>query len=265
MTGVVESPFGFHIIRRPPVEEVRDRLAGFARERMGAVLDSMYLDSLGLQRGLRIEGDAPQVMREALVDRDAARRSTRALARYRGGTLTVADFIKWVNALGPGFAAQLQAGNDTALVHFARAIAQNTLLLEQADSAGIGVAPDEWASLLQRYRARLDTLRIQLDLYGTDLTDPAAPAGQRLKVAALKIDRHWDRVAESRSRPRPIPPALGAVLREGARYRIDPAGVERAARLAQELRLQASGDSLRTPGPPARSPGSPAPPESTGR
>jgi hypothetical protein len=265
MTGVVESPFGFHIIRRPPVEEVRDRLAGFARERLGAVLDSLYLDSLGIERGLRIEPEAPQAMRAALVDRDAASRSTRALATYRGGKLTVAGFIKWVNALGPGFAAQLQAGNDTALVHFARAIAQNTLLLEQADSAGIGVEPDEWASLVQRYRARLDTLRMQLDLYGSDLTDPAAPAAQRLKVAALKIASHWDRVAESRSRPRPIPPALGAVLREGAAYRIYPAGVERAARLAQELRLQASGDTLRPPGPPARGPTSPPPADTTGR
>ncbi len=264
MSGVVESPFGFHIIRRPPVEEVRDRLAGFARERMGAVLDSMYLDSLGLERGLKVEGDAPQAMRAALADRDAARRSTRTLATYRGGKLTVAGFMKWVNALGPGFATQLQAGNDSALANFARAIAQNTLLLEQADSAGIGVAPEEWASLLQRYRARLDTLRMDLDLYGTDLTDPQAPLAQRLKVAGLKIESHWDRVAQSRSRPRPIPPVLGAVLREGARYRIVPAGIERAARLAQELRLQAGGDSLRPPGPPARG-AAPSPPADTAR
>ena len=81
-TGLIESPFGYHIIRRPPPAEVQDQMLAYARERVGTVLDSIYLDSLGVRRGLKVERNAPTSMREAMTNRDKAVHSTTALARY---------------------------------------------------------------------------------------------------------------------------------------------------------------------------------------
>jgi len=238
-TGLVESPFGYHIIRRPPPAEVQDRILAYARERVGTVLDSIYLDSLGVRRGLKVEKDAPGSMRAALTDRDKAARSTTPLAKYERGTLTVADFMRWVNALGPSWAADLVARPDSMLSHFVRLLAQNQMLLQQADSAGIHPSETEWAGLMQRYRGQLDTLRMSLGLSAADFSDPATPAADRERAASIKIESYWDRVANGGPRPRPIPAQLATLLRQKGEHRMDQAGLLRAVELAKEQKARA--------------------------
>ena len=137
-TGLVESPFGYHIIRRPAPAEVQDRMLAYAQERVGTVLDSIYLDSLGIRRGLKVDRNAPTTMREAMTNRDKSSHSTTALAKYDRGTLTVADFMRWVNALGPSWAADLVARPDSMLSQFVRLLAQNQMLLQQAGAKKVG-------------------------------------------------------------------------------------------------------------------------------
>jgi len=238
-TGLVESPFGYHIIRRPPVAEVQDRILAYARERVGAVLDSIYLDSMGIRRGLKVERGSGVAMREALSNRDAASRSTKPLATYDRGALTVADFMRWVNALGPQWAADLVSRPDSMLDRFVRLLAQNQMLLQQADSAGIHPSETEWASLMQRYRGQIDTLRMSLGLSANDLSDPAMPAADRARAASIKVESYWDRVANGGPRPRPIPAQLATLLRQQGEHRFDQAGLLRAVELAKEKRAHA--------------------------
>jgi len=266
MTNVVETPFGYHIIRRPPAAEVRDRLLAFARERTGFVLDSVYLESLGVQRHLKVEAGAPAAMRAAIADRDGARRSTKTLATFERGALTVSDFLRWVSALGPNWAADLGKQPDSSLVSFVKLIAQNQLLLQQADSAGIHIGTDEWASLTQRYAGQVDTLRLMLDLSAADISDPSAAASDRSRVAAMKIATYWDRVLAGTARPRPIPGQLAGILREEAKFSLDQAALLRAVEVATALKsstdsaASASGSAGLPPGLPAGAPVFVAPP-----
>ncbi|MEO8139197.1 MAG: peptidylprolyl isomerase, partial [Gemmatimonadota bacterium] len=239
MTPVIESPFGYHIIRRPPAEEVRDRMVTYARERIGASLDSVYLDSLGVRRKLTVQGDAPALIRAGLASRAEASHSQKRLATYDGGALTVADFMRWVSALGPTWGNDLLGRPDTALTQFVRLIAQNQLLLQQADSAGILLAPAEWEGMLARYHGQIDTLRMSLDLFSADMTDPAVSASERSRVAAIKVESYWDRIAAGSLRPRPIPPQVAAVLRRPDNFKVNKAGIDRAVELAKELKLKA--------------------------
>lgn len=248
-TGLVESPFGYHIIRRPAPAEVQDRMLAYAQERVGTVLDSIYLDSLGIRRGLKVDRNAPTTMREAMTNRDKATHSTTSLAKYDRGTLTVADFMRWVNALGPSWAADLVARPDSMLSQFVRLLAQNQMLLQQADSAGIHPTADEWVGLMQRYKGQVDTLRMGLGLTAADFSDPATPEGDRVRAASLKIESYWDRVASGGPRPRPIPPQLAAILRNDGEHRTDQAGLLRAVELAKEKKARA--DSLNGGGAPA--------------
>jgi hypothetical protein len=254
MTGLVETPFGFHIIRRPPASEIRSRLLSYARDQFGVRLDSMYLDSLGARYHLTVDGGAPAALRNAVADRAGAVRSSRVLARYNGGELTVAGFMRWAAALPPSWGSQLLQQPDSALTAFVRIIGQNELLLREAAQARIEPTPIEWASMYQTYRAQLDTLRMNLGLSASDLGDVAAGADDRARVAALKIESFWDKLAAGGTRPRPIPPQLAYALRQGAGFSVDRAGVTRAVQLAQSIEAQRKA----APPPPA-----PAAPDST--
>jgi hypothetical protein len=238
MTGLVETPFGYHIIRRPPPAEVRDRLLAFARERLGVRLDSMYLDSLATRYRLKVDGGAAASLRHAIADRTAAVRSTRALARYEDGELTVAEFMRWAASLPPSWSSQMVQQPDSSITAFVEIIGKNELLLREAERAGIQPTPAEWASMYQTFRAQLDTLRMTLGLSAAGMGDPGATSEDRARVAAMKIDSFWDKLAVGGVRPRPIPPQLAHVLRQEAEFSVEQAGITRAIELATSLQAQ---------------------------
>lgn len=258
VTGVIETPFGYHIIRRPPAGEVRDRLIGYARARFGASLDSVYLKELGQRKNLKVQAGAPARMRQALADRDMARGDGTRLAVYDGGSLTVADFVRWVTALGPSFAAGFVDQPDSVLSAFARTLGENTLLLSEADLAGMQVTPAEWDGLLTTYGNEIDSLRAGFGLAGSDLTDPAVPASERAKLAALQVEGYWDKIAAGSQRPHPVPPLLSVELRRDGQYKVFGAGLRRT--IERAIALKAEADSATPQRRPAQAPVPPAGP-----
>jgi hypothetical protein len=71
------------------------------------------------------------------------------------------------------------------------------------------------------------------------MTDPANSAPDRSRVAAIKVESYWDRIAAGALRPRPIPPQVAAVLRLPGNYKINKAGLDRTLEVAKELKLKA--------------------------
>jgi hypothetical protein len=131
------------------------------------------------------------------------------------------------------------------------------LLLRQADSAKIGVTPEEWKGLEEHYRGQLDTVRIEMGLDTAALWDSSAAKADRNKVAATKVDQYFDRLLAGSSRLRPLPSALAALLRERFGYRIYEAGVNRAVELAEAERARTDSTKAKA-GPMQPAPG-PAP------
>jgi hypothetical protein len=232
VSGVVETPFGYHIIKRPDKTAARERITAYLAQSAGMRLDSIYMDSLAQTNKIKVARGAAAAMRKAGEDPDAARRSKKTLVSFKGGELTVSEFMRWVQALPPQYVAQLKQADDSMLTQFAKILTQNVLLLRQADSAGITVTPEEWQGLKDRYRTQLDTLRAEMGLDVASLGDSAAAGPDRSKVAAMKLEEYFDRLIGGRSRLRPIPSALATVLRERSTYRIHDAGLNRAVELA---------------------------------
>jgi hypothetical protein len=265
VSGVVETPFGYHIIKRPTQDAARERITSYLAQSAGQRLDSIYMDSLAQTQQIKVARGAAAAMRNAGEDPDAARRSNKTLVSYKGGELTVSEFMRWVQALPPQYIAQLKQADDSMLTQFAKILTQNVLLLRQADSAGITVTPEEWQGLQARYRTQLDTLRAEMGLDNASLKDSTAKETDRRKVAAMKLDQYFDGLIAGKTRLRPIPSALATVLRERSTYKVHDAGLNRAVELAtaagQKADSARAGTGALQPAPgPAPIPGvSPAP------
>jgi PPIC-type PPIASE domain len=257
VSGLVETPFGFHIIRRPALKDVRGRLAGYLESRAGARLDSLFMDSLSAAHDITVESGAASTMRAVSESPEDYRTSEKVLVRFRGGDLTTKEYLRWVRALPPHLTAQLRQAHDTMLAQFAKVITQNVLLLRTAESAGIEVTPEEWAGLRQRFLAQLDTLKMEMDLTSPDLTDSTIALSEREKIAALKVQKYFEGLVDRKVRLRPIAPSLAGLLREKMPYEVVDAGINRAVALADERRsatdttagAQARGMMQRAPGP----------------
>jgi hypothetical protein len=245
------------------MQEARGRLTGYLKERAGVRLDSLYMDSLATVNQIEVQKDAPTAMREAADNPDEARKSDKALVKFKDGALTVKEYMRWVRALPPQYGPQIKQANDSTLSQFAKVLSQNVLLLREADKAGIRITPEEWSDLRSRYMASLDTLRREMDLAGPDVTDSSATADERRQVAADKVQQYFDGLVSGKIRLRPLPSALATLLRERMSYRIYPAGINSAVESAQTMRAakdstDAGAKVERAPGPaPVPTPGAP--------
>src|SRR5207253_1723541 len=145
MTAVVRTPFGFHIIRRPPLAEVRDSFRVDLENSRTAQLDSLYLDSLANQRQLKIESGAPALVRQAVPQIVSARSDSRTLATYKGGTFRVKDLARWLLALDPNDVRGISAASDAQLNQFIKVLAQREMLLVEVDKAGALRQDQPWS------------------------------------------------------------------------------------------------------------------------
>lgn len=231
MSGPVETPFGIHVIRRPPLTEVQDRLDAFLRQREVGLLDSLYMDSLAIQRKLKIESDAPKLMKDAINNPDKNSKSSKALAVYDGGKLTVQDFLRWARVLPPQVTGQLKTAPDSMLTRFARILSTNILLINQADSAGVKPTPEQWADMKQQFTAQIDTVKSHMDLAA--VADSSASQGERVKIADAKVDAYMDQVLTGAKRYIPLPASLSTVLRDRAKVELSDPGIAKALEIGR--------------------------------
>jgi hypothetical protein len=257
ISGVVETPFGYHIIKRPGADVVRDRLTAYLVQNAGSRLDSIYMDSLAIQNQIKVVKGAPSAMRAAGENPEKARGSNKKLATFKGGELTVGEFMRWIQALPPQYASQLKQADDTMLTQFAKVLSQNVLLLRQADSAKIQVTPEEWNAMAANYRGQVDTLRMEMGLDTAALWDSTVSAADRNKVAGEKVEQYFERLISGKSRLRTLPSALATLLRQRSSYRIYDAGLSRAVELAEAERSKSDSTKAKA-GPMQPAPG-PAP------
>ncbi|PYO98767.1 MAG: hypothetical protein DMD60_03370 [Gemmatimonadetes bacterium] len=267
MTAVVRTPFGFHIIRRPPLAEVRDSFRVDLENARSAQMDSLYLDSLATRRQLKIESDAPARVRQAVPQIATARSDGRTLATYTGGTFQVKDLARWLLALDPNDVRGISTASDAQLNQFLKVLAQREMLLTEVDRAGVRLKPGDW----QRLRAEHDSGVARLEgLLGVSpqlLKDSAATQAARVQVAMAHVDRYLDQaVTQNRAPFYPVPPFLASALRQGQPWSLNEAGIARATESAQAIRAAdttargaPSTGLKRAPGPP------PTDPESGGR
>ena len=249
VSGVVKSPFGYHIIRRPPLAEVADSFRAGVEQRVASHADSAFLDSLAIKRNLKVVGRAASYVRAAAQDPDAARKSGRVLVQYRGGALRERDLIRWLSALDPSLAQALPQATDEQITQFLKAITQRDLLIREADSAKVGLTPDDWQQVRTQYDSAITLLSSILSITPVALRDSAGGQTQeaRVKFAIARVDDYMDRVLQGRVRFVPVPAFLGESLRDRATWSVDEAGVRRALERAQEIRLAA--DSARGTAP----------------
>ncbi|HLZ45462.1 MAG TPA: peptidylprolyl isomerase [Gemmatimonadales bacterium] len=255
VSPVIKTQFGYHIIRRPPLAEVRDSFRVELEQRVTREFDSVYVDSLEIKRKITPVDRAPEITRTALSDIDAARASGQVLVKYRGGSLRVRDLVRWLAALNPQLMQTLPTANDQQVDQFLKILTQRQLLLEQADSAGIKLTDDDWKQIREEHDSTIVTLTTILNLTPEVVRDSAGKtAADRSKFAADRATEYLDRVLKKRTRYFPVPVFLAERLRNQAQWDVDETGLRRAGERGEQLR----GDSTQAPGPNMRpAPGPP--------
>src|SRR2546425_437598 len=208
---------------------------------------SLYVDSLVIKRKVEVVSRAPAYAKAAVQDMDAARSSSRVLVKYRGGSLKVRDFARWLDALDPQILSALPQANDDQINQFLKSLAQQQLMLEQADSARVTLTAEDWQRVRDEHDSTMVTISSILSLTPQVLRDSGGKSpGDRVNFALARVNDYFDRVFHGRARFFPLPAFLADTLLAQARWNVDAAGVRRAVARGQEIRA----DSTQAPAPP---------------
>lgn len=253
MSGVVRSPFGFHIIRRPPLSEVRDNFGTSLSNIATQHFDSIYVDSLAKLRDVKVKDGAPAIVRQVFTDLESARENTRTLVSYRGGAFRVKDLVRWLFAISTEEVRALPNASDDQLRKFLRVAAQRELLLKQVDSAGVQLSPEDWKQIRIVHDSALTLLNGQLGFSAKMLADSAPTVDARMQIAAAHVNSYLGRLLAGEAPFFPVPPFLATVMREREHASINAAGVADAVARAKTLRAPEDSASPRgmrpAPGP----------------
>lgn len=223
--GGMGSRYGLHLVRRPPLDSVRDRLLRYADSVANRRADSVYVDSLRTASGFAVPDAASDILRGFFADPATRTTDTRPMATWQGGQLTLAEAGLWVDVLPPTSYLSLRGASDVTLREFAREIGTQYLMLQHAEASGIQLTAAQWTGLRDGYRRGL---RESLALVGLSDTVSGLAAGQ----AAGRVAAMLDGLTTDQTRWRPLPAGLAGVLRSRAGYRLHREGAERAAELA---------------------------------
>jgi hypothetical protein len=258
VTDVVRTSFGLHVIRRPPLTEVRDVFQEGLEERRSFVLDSMLVDSIGKARRLRTESNAPALTRQLVQNFESSRGSGARLASYAGGRFRVRDLARWLMAMDPNVAQGISSASDSQVTQFVRVVAERQMLVQAAEESGTKLTAEDWAYLRATHDSALRTLYTVVGLDPQALGDSAATPDAMRRLAMARVNDYLDRVLAGRTQFFPVPPFFGEALRQNAKWSVSAAGLRRALERAKTLRAgqDSAGAPRVTPAPgPAPIPG----------
>jgi hypothetical protein len=262
ITKVVETQFGYHIIRRSTWDEVKDQFAqayaGTAMQRA----ESLYFDRLETGANVQVKKTAPKLVKAIAEDVDAYRDDKTVIATARSGNLTAARLAQWMAAFPPQSQVRQQVvqAADSVIPMFVKNVMRNELLLHQADSAGIGADSVEVTEVRQAFFNGVLATMTQLGLSPSQLADSAADRAERERIAGERVEAYLGALLRNEGEFIEVPEQLVLVLREKYENRIVPAALDRA--LAEATSLRAAADSAAAATQPATSvpmPGTPPP------
>lgn len=256
----IETQFGFHIIQRLPYDQAREQFAQAYGQSSMAAAESTYLAKLDAESGIEVKGGAPATAKAAAEDLAKHRRDDGVLASYKGGNLTVGEFVTWLEGFPPQsrVTQQLAAAPDSSVQTFVRNMARNQVLLERAEKANIGLAPEDQANLYRDFSQLVQMVWQGLGIEPRSLADSGKTPGERERIASQRVDAYLNRVMAGEAQPVPIPTPLEALLRDKYDWSVNKAGLDRATERAQQVRTVA--DSARAANQPKSSVPIPAAP-----
>jgi hypothetical protein len=245
ISPLVETQYGYHIIRRTPFSEVRGEIGSALERRATQVIDSTFVANLEAGANVEVKDNAPAVARAVVADLDGHREDKTVLATTKIGNFTAEKFGRWVRIFPQRQQVQqvIAQAPDSIVRQFVKNMVRNELILHAADSAKVAMDPQQLAQLRATFAQVVGQAWTQLGVAPTQLSDSAKTEQERERVAAARIESYVDRLLGNQAQFVPVPTEVSELLRDTYDWKIANAGVERAIERAR--RIRATRDSTR--------------------
>ncbi|MDQ2891164.1 MAG: peptidylprolyl isomerase [Gemmatimonadota bacterium] len=253
ISPVIETDYGYHIIRRPTYDEVKGQLLQASKGKSVQLAESTFVANMQKNGKIDIHSDAAATARGVIADPDAHRDDNATLATSTAGNFTAAELSRWMSTFPPQAQAQqrgqLANAPDSIVVMFVKNFITNDLVLHAADSAKVGPTPDEMKQLHNAFFQSRDAAWAQLGVDPKSLADSGKTESDRVRIASARVEKYMDALVGGQAQFIQVPEPVARVLRDKQGATVNAAGLDRAVERAVKTRTAA--DSTARAGAPA--------------
>jgi len=269
ISKVVETQFGYHIIRRHTWDEIKDQFAQQYGDVAKQKADSAFFDGLEKAANVQVKPGAARLVKAIAEDIDAYRADRTVIATARSGNLDAARMSRWMAAFPPQsqMRQQVVQAPDSVIPMFVLNVMRNELLLRAADEAKVGLDSAQHAEIRQAFYGGVMGAMNRLNIAPAQLADSGSDAAARERLAASRIEDYMTAMIKNQIEYVDVAEQIVLVLRDKFESRVVPAGIDRV--LAEATKVRAAADSARAAtqppsavpmGPPASAPSTPPQP-----
>ena len=259
ISPVTETGFGYHILTRPPLAEVREAFREGVEARREETFDDAFLAELPSRWDIQVREGVGPAVRELGYDPIRAKQSGKVLGTYTGGRFRVSDFARWVQAMPPTVRQQLQSASDSQVTALVSSLMRNEALVREAREAGAALTEEFFVEMTDQLRREMSLVAALIGFPRDTLSLlRGLPRDALRDTVTVRVFGYLHAVAHNEKRLQSVPPFLADTLRAEADWEVIPAGIEQVLERARQMRL--SLDSLPAGGgatPPPRPPGAP--------
>jgi len=241
ISGLVQTQYGYHIIQRLPYAQAKTEYEKSFARLVGGGAEQAYMAKLDSEANIQVKSGAAAAAKIAAITASDHRKDNDVLATFKGGKLTVARFLMWLDQFPPSqrIPQQMQSAPDSLINGFIKNLATNEILVNKADSMHVTLTPEERQSVYHDFAQVVSLSWRALGVDPKALADSAKTQAERERLASSRVEAMLDGVMEGKAQPVPIPTPLKVLLESKYSWKINAAGLDRATELARQIRTSA--------------------------
>lgn len=239
ISPVIQTQFGYHIIRRPLFQEVKDQYTRAMLQGGVQQAENDYLESLEKSAKVEVKPGTAAAIR-AVVERPSAHtKDNTVLATSSIGKFTAADLSRWMETFPPQaqISERVKSAPDSMLPTFVKNFVRNELVLRAADSAKIGPDTAELREVRRAFKGALSNAWTSLNVEPAKLDSAGKSKSEKLKVAAQRVEEYIGKLLSQQAPYVDVSLPVQNVLREKYGYRINAETLDQVLLDAAKVRL----------------------------
>ena len=263
VSGLVQSQFGFHIIKRETWPEAKDKFSAEFAKTLTTSAESTYIANMEKTAAVEVKPGSAKTVKAVAEDVDAHRDDKTVLVTWHGGELNAARVARWMAGFPPQqrVREQIAQAADSIMPRFLKQLTVQELMLRAADSAKVVPDTADVNGIRRSFTGSLMNAFNGLNITPKQLKDSAKTDSERAKLSAGRVDSYLDKLLRNQAQFVEVSEPISLVLRKKYDARVVTAGIERA--LAEAAKLKAKDDSTKAKSLPPSvvpTPGQPVPP-----
>ncbi|MEO5904654.1 MAG: peptidylprolyl isomerase [Gemmatimonadaceae bacterium] len=239
ISPVIQTQFGYHIIRRPLFSEVKADFVNAMQQGGVQAAESTYLASLESGAKLEVKPGQAAAIRAVVENPVAHKDDNTVLATSSIGKFTAAKLAKWMSTFPAqaGIQERVKSAPDSLLPVFVKNFVRNELVLHSADSAKLGPDSAQLAQIRGMFKSSLTNAWTQLNLDPKNLEAAAKSKGDRAKLAGQRVEDYINKLLAQQAQYVDVTEPVQAVLREKYDYTIRAENLDKVLLEAAKVRL----------------------------